>query len=70
MTTELLASVAALSEDERVELVGYIEQTLDAPVAPTDAQQVEIERRVAELKANPELGLTKDEAITAARALA
>ncbi|MFV0463012.1 MAG: addiction module protein [Nostocoides sp.] len=69
VSMDLLASVAALSEDERVELVGYIEQTLDTPVAPTAEQQVLVERRVAELKADPGLGLTKDEAIAAARAL-
>lgn len=69
VSTELLASVAALSEDERVELVGYIEQTLDSPVVPTADQQVVIERRFAELKADRSLGLSKDQAITAARAL-
>lgn len=69
VSADLLASVAALSEDERVELVGFIEQTLDAPVVPSDEQQVEVQRRVAELKANPGLGLSKDEAIAAARAL-
>ena len=59
VSTDLLASVAALSEDERIELVGYIEQTLDTRVS----------QRVADLKADPGLGLSKDDAIAAARAL-
>jgi len=69
MSSQLLASVAALSEDERVELLGYIESTLDGGAVPSAEQQVMIQRRVAEMKANPELGLSKDEAIAAARAL-
>lgn len=69
MSTDFLASVAALSEDERIALVGYIEQTLGGAVAPTEEQQALIERRVAELRENPALGLSADESIAAARAL-
>ena len=69
VSTDLLASVAALSEAERIELVGYIEQTLDTRVSPTPEQQMLVEQRVADLKADPGLGLSKDEAIAAARAL-
>lgn len=69
VSTELLASVAALTEDERVELVGYIEHTLDAPVVPTASQQALVERRISELKEDSSFGMSKDQAIAAARAL-
>lgn len=49
--------------------MGYIEQTLDAPAVPTAEQQVAIGRRVAELRENPGLGLSRHKAIAAARAL-
>jgi hypothetical protein len=69
VSTELLASVAALSEDERVELVGYIESTLGGGVVPTPEQHQVVARRDAELRANPDLGLTKEQAIAGIRAL-
>jgi hypothetical protein len=69
VSEELLANVAALSEDECVELVGYMESTLDSAKVPTSAQDELVARRDAKLRANPDLGLTKDEAIAAIRAL-
>lgn len=69
VSAELLASVAALSADDRIELVGYIESTLEGGAVPTLEQHELVTRRDAELRANPEFGLSKDEAITAIRAL-
>lgn len=69
VSTEFLASVAALSVDDRLELVGYIESTLDGGAVPTPEQHEVVARRDAELRADPDLGLTKDEAIAAIRAL-
>ena len=69
VSTELVAKVAALSEDERVELVGYIESSLEGGALPTPEQHELVTRRDAELGANPDLGLTRDEAIAAIRAL-
>jgi hypothetical protein len=66
LTAEELAVLDARAEREgrtRSEVIR------DALAAPTPEQQAEVERRVAELKANPELGMTIDEAIAAARAL-
>lgn len=65
VSRELLASVAGLSIGERVELVGYIESTLNGGALPTSEQQETVARRDAELRANPDLGLTKDQAISA-----
>lgn len=48
---------------------GFIESTLDGGKVPTPAQHELVARRDAELRANPDLGLTKDEAIAAIRAL-
>lgn len=69
VSTELLASVAALSVDDRMELVGYIESTLHGGNVPTPGQHDLVARRDAELRANPDLGLSKDEAIAAIQAL-
>ncbi len=67
--SDLLASVAALSEAERIELVGFIESTLGAPVVPTADQQQLVERRLSEMQADPARGMSKDEALAATRAL-
>lgn len=69
VSTDLQASVSALSEGERIELIAYIEHTLDLDGVPTDEQQVLVERRVAEMKADPAVGMTLQDAIAAARAL-
>lgn len=69
VSTELLASVAALPVDDRIELVGYIKSTLDGGVVPTPEQHDLVARRDAELRDDPDRGLTKDEAISAIRAL-
>jgi len=66
LTPEELAVV-----DTRADLEGKTRSEVirDALAAPTAEQQAKVERRVAELKANPEMGLSIDEAIAAARAL-
>ena len=69
VSTELLASLAALSAEDRIELVGYIESTLDGGAVPTPEQHEFVARRDAKLRAHPDLALSKDEAITAIRAL-
>jgi hypothetical protein len=69
VSTELLASVAALSPEDRIELVGYIESTLNGGAVPTLEQHELVAQRDAQLRANPDLGLTKDDAIAAIRAL-
>ncbi len=69
VSTELLAAVDALSDDERMELVAHIEQSLDPDLRLTGEQQARAERRLAEMKADPSLGLSLDQAIAAARAL-
>ncbi len=69
VSAELVAEVAALSEDDRAELLGYIESTFDGGVVPAPEQHELVTRRDAELRANPNLGLTKDEAIASIRAL-
>ncbi|WP_340540370.1 addiction module protein [Nocardioides sp. GXZ039] len=69
VSTELLAAVDALSDDERIELVAHIEETLDADLRLTPEQLATIERRHAELVADLDRGLSLDEAIAAVRAL-
>lgn len=69
VSAELLASVDALSDAERIELLAYIEGTLGPDAAPTTEQQSTAERRLNEMKADPSLGLNVDEAIAAARRL-
>lgn len=69
VSAELLASVSALDETDRLELIAYIEQTLDHAVAPTAEQHELVARRVAAMKADPALGLSLDEVTAAARAL-
>lgn len=69
VSNDLLERVAALSADERLKLVGYIESTLAGGVVPTPEQQAHVARRDAELRADPGLGLTKHEAGEAIQAL-
>jgi len=66
LTPDELAIVDARAEREGKSRSEVIREAL---AAPTAEQQAEVVRRVAELKANSDLGLTLDEAIAAARAL-
>jgi len=70
VSNELLESVAALSVDERIELIIHIEHTLDGPDAAPDAEQHALAvSRLAEMRADPTLGMSLDEHLEAARAL-
>ena len=58
----LQSAIEAMSLDERLELVEYIESTVEsAPIELTEEQKVLIRSRAAELQADPSLGLTWDE---------
>lgn len=58
----LKSAIEALSLDERVELVEYIESTVEsAPVEVTEEQKAMIRSRAADLDADPSIGLTWDE---------
>lgn len=52
----LQSAIEAMSLDERLELVEYIEST--APVEVTEQQRATIRSRAAELEADPSIGLT------------
>ncbi len=69
VSTDLLASVDALSDAERIELLAYIEGTLGPDAAPTAEQQAIAERRLGAMRTDPSIGLTVDEAVKAARRL-
>lgn len=56
------SAIEALSLDERLELVEYIESTVESqPLEVTDDQKAVIRSRAAELQADPSVGLTWDE---------
>ena len=58
----LQSVVEAMSLDERLELVEYIESTVDlAPVDVTEEQRAMIRTRAAQLQADPSIGLTWEE---------
>jgi putative addiction module component (TIGR02574 family) len=58
----LQSAIDAMSLDERLELVEYIESTVEAsPIAVTEEQQATIRSRAAELAADPSVGLTREE---------
>lgn len=58
----LQSAIEALSLDERLELVEYIESTVESvPIEVTEAQHVLIRSRAGELDADPSIGLTWDE---------
>ncbi|MGI8700172.1 MAG: addiction module protein [Nocardioidaceae bacterium] len=58
----LQSAITAMSLDERMELVEYIESTVDhAPIDVTEEQKAMIRTRAAELQADPSIGLTWDE---------
>jgi putative addiction module component (TIGR02574 family) len=58
----LQSAIEAMSLDERLELVEYIESTVEsAPIELTEDQKVLVRSRAAELQADPSIGLTRDE---------
>ena len=58
----LQSAIEAMSLDERMELVEYIESTVEsAPVEVTEEQKSTIRSRAAELQADPSIGLTWNE---------
>jgi putative addiction module component (TIGR02574 family) len=58
----LQSAIEAMSLDERLELVEYIESTVDQSVIEvTEEQKATIRSRAAELQADPSIGLTWDE---------
>lgn len=58
----LQSVVEAMSLDERLELVEYIESTVDrASIELTEEQEAMIRTRAAQLQADPSIGLTWDE---------
>ena len=62
MNPALQSVIEAMSVDERLELVEYIETTVDSePIELTDKQEAMIRSRAAELQAEPSIGLTWDE---------
>ena len=61
VTPALRSAVDALSADERVELVAYIEDSLPSAVALTPDQVSLLRARRAELRSDPTIGLTWDE---------
>jgi putative addiction module component (TIGR02574 family) len=57
----LQTAIEALSLDERLELVEYIESTVESsPIEVTEEQKTMIRSRAAELQADPSIGLTWD----------
>lgn len=62
MNPALQAAIEALSLDERLELVEYIESTVESePIGVSDDQKAMLRSRAAELQADPSIGLTWDE---------
>lgn len=58
----LQSAIEAMSLDERLELVEYIESTVEsAPIEVSEEQKAMIRSRAAELDADPSIGLTWDE---------
>ena len=58
----LQTAIEALSLDERLELVEYIESTVESSqIEVTEEQKTMIGSRAAELQADPSSGLTWDE---------
>jgi putative addiction module component (TIGR02574 family) len=58
----LQSAIEAMSLDERLELVEYIESTVESePIEVTDDQKAMLGSRAAELQADPSIGLTWDE---------
>ena len=62
MNPALQSLIEAMSLDERLELVEYIESTIESePIDFTDDQKTMVRSRAAELEADPSIGLTWDE---------
>ncbi|WP_019872817.1 addiction module protein [Sporichthya polymorpha] len=58
----LRSAIDAMSVDERLELVEYIESTVEAsPISVSEEQKAAIRSRAAELAADPSNGLTREE---------
>lgn len=58
----LQSAIEAMSLDERLELVEYIESTVDqSQIEVTEQQKTLIRSRAAEFRADPSIGLTWDE---------
>ncbi len=58
----LQSAIEAMSLDERLELVEFIESTVDqSEIEVTEEQKAVIRSRAAELQADPSIGLTWDE---------
>ena len=58
----LQSAIDAMSLGERLELVEYIERTVEsAPIEVTEEQKAMIRSRAAELHEDPSIGLTWDE---------
>ena len=58
----LQAAIEAMSLDERLELVEYIESTVEStPIDVKAEQKAMIRSRAAELGADPSIGLTWDQ---------
>ena len=59
---DLQSAIEALSVEERLELVDYIESTVfDRPAAVTEEQKSLIRSRAADLEADPSIGLSWDD---------
>jgi len=70
ISTELRESVAALSADERIELIAHIEHTLGIEdAAPTAQQHAVVAQRAAQMKADSALGQSLDEHLADVQAL-
>ncbi len=62
MNSALQSAIEAMSLDERLELVEYIERTVESePIEVTGEQKAMIRSRAAELQADPSIGLAWDE---------
>lgn len=62
VTPSLQSAIQAMSLDERLELVDYIENTVDqSQIEVTEEQKALIRSRAAELETDPSIGLTRDE---------
>jgi putative addiction module component (TIGR02574 family) len=58
----LQSAIEAMSLDERLELVEYIESTVESePIEVSEEQKSVIRFRAAELQGDPSIGLTWDE---------
>lgn len=58
----LQSAIEAMSLDERLELVEYIESTVESePIEVSEEQKSVIRSRAAEIQGDPSIGLTWDE---------